>query len=211
MDTQEFKSRIAEAVHEAVCQVSQTDGCGRCLYYALAGAMLLNRVTKRLFVPQVGGLSIQTSPPDGWYGVDMSAQGDPIQSFYDGDFHCWIAEVPEGGTEPGSRQRCKALIDLSSRHYDRLFDFIMPPIEWKREPPPAYLWLDDGIMPDWVRMWPEAEPMSVLFDTIHMDVYVRRDLFRIALDHFHRHQLRASKSEKALALRRYKRALKVKK
>lgn len=209
MDTPEFKSRIAEAVHRAVCEVTGTDGCGQCLYYALGGALLLNKVTNRLFVPQIGGLLLLTSPPDRWHGVDMSAEGDPMKSFHNSDFHCWISEANSKRLRLGNQpQKCRAMIDLSSRHYHQLLKRVIPDIEWNREPPPSYLWSDGRALPDWIRIWPEAEPMSIFYDPFVVDPVIRKDLLGIAYSDFRQQKSAVSKGEKAIALRKYRKEMK---
>jgi hypothetical protein len=208
MDTSEFKSRIAEAVHRAVCEVTGTNGCAQCLYYALGGALLLNKVTNRLFIPQIGGLLLLTSPPDRWHGVDMSSKGDPMQSFRDSAFHCWISEASGKRINLGNQpQKCRAMIDLSSRHYPALLKRIFPDLEWNREPPPRYFWSDGDKLPDWIRIWPEAEPMSILYDPFVVSPAIRQALLEIAYSDFRQQKSAVSKGEKAVALRNYRKQM----
>lgn len=67
------RKHIAEAVHRAVCEFTQTNGFRRCLDYALAGHTLANALLGREYVLQAGGLYIMADPPN---GVTAMESGD---------------------------------------------------------------------------------------------------------------------------------------
>ena len=52
--TEISRSRIAGAVHQAVCDVTGTDGYGHCALYAQAGAMAAHFITGEVYDLQAG-------------------------------------------------------------------------------------------------------------------------------------------------------------
>jgi hypothetical protein len=100
----ELKRLIAEAVHRAVCDVTEGDGCGQCMLYAAAGWVLAARVFGRRYMPQAGKLYIVADPPHGKIAFEQT-------SLESGEFHCWFAYSRTGQTGPAAE-----LVDLSARH-----------------------------------------------------------------------------------------------
>lgn len=152
MDSISFRHKVAEAVHRAVCRFSEGDGIGQCQLYAVAGSALLTHLTKRLFMPQAGVIHVLAEEPDGWLAADPREWGSPEVALSVGEFHCWIADVT--GREPGIGH-ASTLIDLSSRHYQSLGDHCLGErLTWTRPDPPTFVWIDDGHLPDWLRLIP---------------------------------------------------------
>jgi len=155
---QSIKKNIAEAVHRAVCEFTDSDGCGRCFHYALAGWVLACSLLKRNYVLQAGSLYIVADPPYGAVAIEPGQYG-----FQRGEFHCWFAA-------PGNDGKMAEFVDLSSRHYRRLVErgiqclevtesdgasiatFGNDRIQWTRkDAPPEFIWTN-GTFPDVVRV-----------------------------------------------------------
>jgi hypothetical protein len=149
------QASVAEAVHRAVCRFTQGDGCGHCKFYAVAGAALLTRLTKRLFLPQTGALRLLVEEPEGWFVSDPGCCGDPMTALSVGAFHCWIAEVTE--EEPGFHNGT-TIIDFSSRQYQSLVKrCVGDSLAWNRPEPPTFVWIEDGVLPDWLSLTPVGD------------------------------------------------------
>ena len=155
------KELVAEAVHQSVCEVTGTDGCRMCLYYAIAGSSLLTRLTGRLHVPQAGSLRFKVEPPYGWIEIDIQHWGDPLTSMEIGEFHVWIADV--------SSDDCAnvTVIDLSTRHLKRLAEETESgeALTWKRPNPPEFVWAKSFKMPDWFSLQPDATATQCIWET----------------------------------------------
>ena len=151
LDDPLVRDRIAEAVHQAVCEFTGSDGFGLCMLYSVAGMGVPSAFNHRLY-PQAGTLGVLIDPPDYW--MVMDAEG--FEPSVGGEFHCWLG----GPSSSGDVE----LIDFSARHYKRYcgglidvtdFDVVSPglyvrrdlpvethkPMTWNREDPPAYVWL----------------------------------------------------------------------
>ncbi len=158
-----IKKNIAEAVHRAVCEFTNSDGCGRCFHYALAGWALAMSLLKKKYTLQAGSLYILADPPDGIVAMEPEKHG-----FQRGEFHCWFAA-------PGNDGKLAEFVDLSSRHYKRFVErnrqlssvtemeessiltYCTDRIPWTRKDnPPNFIWTN-GTFPD--LMW--AVPTDV--------------------------------------------------
>lgn len=161
MDRSRFRSRVAEAVHWAVCEFTQGDGFGRCMFYSFAGSVLLSRLTGRPFLPQAGSLWVLAEPPNVWLEFDVRHGDDVWASMERGEYHCWIAEAT---SDAGGFQSAKSLIDLSSRHFKAFAERCDwgEPVSWLRPDPPSYVWLTGGLLPDWVCYKPVEAAMTVM-------------------------------------------------
>lgn len=159
------RSRIAEAVHGAVCEVNGGDGFGRCADYAVAGALVLNLLTDRRYSPQVGGVDILCQPPSRYFHICGDDNG-----LARGEYHCWVACA--AGPAPGmpGRSLASEWIDFSARHYRRMAETLVnidkvvhqdaestvlaldrgPRREWTAPEPPPYVWHEGSVPPDWV-------------------------------------------------------------
>ena len=171
-DIQTIRTNIAEAVHRAVCDFTESDGCGRCFHYALAGWVLANSLVNPKFALQAGKLYIVADPPDGAVAIEPGQYG-----FQRGEFHCWFAR-------PGNDGKMAEFVDLSSRHYRRLVEqgpqvsdvtemegaaiLILPTkrIRWTRnDNPPKFIWTD-GTFPDVMQASPTEEATNYLYQAV---------------------------------------------
>ena len=66
-----YKARIAEAVHQAVCEVTGSDGFSHCALYASAGAMVASLATGNEYVVNACRLEVGTGTRD---AVDGGAE-----------------------------------------------------------------------------------------------------------------------------------------
>ncbi len=184
------KKNSAEAVHRAVCEFTDSDGCGRCFHYALAGWVLARSLLKREYMLQAGSLYIVADPPNGAVAIEPGQFG-----FQRGEFHCWFAA-------PGNDGKMAEFVDLSSRHYRRLVErgiqcsdltemegasiatFGTDRIEWTRKDAlPEFIWTD-GAFPDVVRVLPTAEATNYFCKaaTDHLDKF--KPLVTLAWKHY---------------------------
>ena len=130
-----------------MCEVSGTDGFGKCLMYAVAGWSLLH---ERGFIVQGGSLMLVSDPAND-AGIKLDA-GDG--GFERGEYHCWVSR------QVGDRVE---VVDLASRHYRRYVEqcqvesaqtlaggaaYIFTPaaeqIPWTRDDPPTSVWTTNG-------------------------------------------------------------------
>ncbi len=184
------KKNIAVAVHRAVCEFTNSDGCGRCFHYALAGWVLACSLMKREYVLQSGSLYIVADPPNGAVAIEPGQFG-----FERGEFHCWFAA-------PGSDGKMAEFVDLSSRHYRRLVErgiqfsdvketdaasivtLGTDRIEWKRKDnPPEFIWTN-GTFPDVVRVVPTAEATNYFCKAASDHLEEAKPLVKLAWKHY---------------------------
>ena len=145
-----FRSRVADAVHRAVCRFTGSDGYGKCHLYSLAGSVLLSSLTNRLYLPQAGSILICVDPPDRWVGIEIDRCCDSLTGLANGQYHCWIADATN--CAPGV-SIATTLIDLSSRHYKAM---AATGRIWQSPDPPIPLWIDDGLLPSWLQLKPDT-------------------------------------------------------
>ena len=164
-----LRSRLAEVVHRAVREVSGTDGVGRCIDYAVAGALLLKKALKRTYHLQAGSLSLLADPPDGVVMIDATDGG-----LSRGEFHVWLAR-PEPDLE---------IVDFSSRHfrsYVERFVFVEEAhgplavldrdserIPWTRPDPDPYIWTQSTPVP-YARFTPVPEACHLINEIVVAD------------------------------------------
>src|SRR4051812_11848077 len=74
LDDPLVRDRIAEAVHQAVCEFTATDGFGHCILYSVAGMALLGCVFDHTTYIQAGTLGVLLDPADDYWMV-MDAAG----------------------------------------------------------------------------------------------------------------------------------------
>lgn len=179
-DEQEIKMNIAEAVHRAVCQQTQSDGCGRCLDYAIAGMALASKLLGRKYVVQAGTLYLVADPPDGVVAMEPGEDG-----FERGEFHCWFGA-------PAGNGKMAEFIDLSSRHYRALVErccqnteALGRRISWTREDdPPPFIWTD-GTFPDMMRVVPSAEAVNFIYNSGPELLLSYVPVVKLAWKHYH--------------------------
>lgn len=163
------RARIAQAVHEAVCEVTGTDGYGHCVMYAQAGALTASVLTGRDYVLQAGAAVVFTGDVNG-YG-ELALHVDPAGSEWNGqrggrennELHCWLtrrpAEVPGSAVPatPGDE-----VADFSLRHWRwAVAEAGMP---WSREPLPAFWWGPlSGLNDLRVRYTADADTMRLVY------------------------------------------------
>ena len=159
----DLKDTIAEAVHLAVCEHTQSDGTGQCYWYTIAAWPLLRVVTGLPFMPQFGSLHLLVDEPDGWFHLDCSHGG-----MHRGEFHGWL--VLPGEADARGRIPPLQVVDFSTRYWHRLVEntqwgmkdarsseegtfYLVQPnqerIPWTRPAPPIYLWCE-GMPPSWI-------------------------------------------------------------
>jgi hypothetical protein len=185
------RHRIAEAVHDAVCDFSGRDGFGLCMLYAVAGAGLMGRVFGLTYHLQAGSMSVLADPPDGWVTMDAS-------NFAAGEFHCWLAR-PKGNdrvelidfTARHYRNYCERLIDMTGfdlagpglfvRRDDGSGECVRP--SWNRQNPPEYVWTE-ALPTEWLRLVPDRQATEAVLSLIieNLDEYKR--LVSLAVDRF---------------------------
>jgi hypothetical protein len=104
--------QIAQAVHQAVCTHTGTDGLRCCRFYAVTGLLLLRYLGHERAVPQSGMLGLQPDPADTrWLAMD------PAKGLI-GEPHCWVA-LPDGEPDLHPGHANVQLIDFAARHYAR--------------------------------------------------------------------------------------------
>lgn len=178
------RSRMAEAVHRAVCDVTGTDGSGHCLLYAVAGAVLAKEVLGRDYFVQAGSLSLLADPPDGAIMIDASGGG--VER---GEYHCWLAHPdPE-----------RELVDFASRHFKHYVEDMLTieqahgplliladeqnRITWNRPDPEPYIWTD-GRQTAYARYVPTEEACNRVWNLILTNQAEMRELYRAASAHY---------------------------
>jgi hypothetical protein len=138
---------IAGAVHQAVCEVTGTDGAKHCAAYAMAGHLIANVIAGRrdAYVFQAGRVHVFTGNVDE-DGAELALEMDPAKTGYsDLEFHDWFTRVPAGvprsGTWTsisGAESESVELVDLSLRHFPQLVAEAGLP--WNRLDLPPFLW-----------------------------------------------------------------------
>jgi len=137
-------AQIAEAVHQAVCQATGTNGFRQCIAYAVPGAAVASVITGQPHIMQAGGIEVLTG--------DVTGEGeaalvlDPLSADPEGgvenqEFHAWFSPEPVGlarGVVTSVRRDDLIIADLSMRHFSEYCAAAGAP--WSREPLPAYCW-----------------------------------------------------------------------
>ncbi len=196
---QEFlKKHISGAVHQAVCEYTQSDGLGRCVLYALGAWLLANRLFEKDYILQAGSLYILADPPNGAVAFDVQHNG-----MSRGEFHCWVIGVDK----KASRDDLSAheLIDLTSRHYRRMVEEQLqiaesveieglPPVmllagknrmRWSRDDePPEFIWTTVDRQPDLIKVAPDEDCCKTLWDMTAKDRSEVRAFQQLCWRHF---------------------------
>jgi hypothetical protein len=141
----EFRDRVAAAVHQAVQEVTGTDGRGLCGLYATAGAATLNVLSDGLmWVWQAGSFRVQATREGDCLAWDAERGG--VRAF---EYHAWIIRVHQrakcnlGGIAAGEAV-CLGdgsgaeVVDLTSRFYREHAAGIG--LTWDMPEPPPYIW-----------------------------------------------------------------------
>ena len=196
------KEFVAEAVHQAVCEYTGTDGCQRCMYYALTGSWLLSQITGRSHMPQVGSLRFLAEPPDGWIEIDIKRSGDTINSVYDGQFHAWIATCSTGSPKDPT------FIDLTTRHFKKLSEKEMDgeTLTWSRPDPPTFLWAAIRDLPDWICLQADEDATKFVWKAFTEAKEEWRSLMKIAFAKYQQLLERDSANARRTARRSTKKA-----
>lgn len=183
------QARIAEAAHRAVCEVTGTDGFGKCLPYAVAGYALLATAG---FQIQCGSLTI-VADPDNPAGAGLVRMDARHGGFDRGEYHCCLAR------QVGARVE---VVDLSARHYRRYVEQLNPVvaaitlpgggcihipdpsedrIRWTRAgEPPAWLWTTNGHAQGYAYFHPDEGACRAVWSLLASDptVGLLRDAVR---------------------------------
>ncbi|MGH6876802.1 MAG: hypothetical protein ACREHV_05400 [Rhizomicrobium sp.] len=111
-------ARIAEAVHQAVCEVTGSDGFSHCALYARAGAMAASLATGVEYTINAGCLEVGTGTPDPedpktelYLGMDPALSGYSGREFLRG---------PSGGRLTLLRASCSPPIATSRQGMPRM-------------------------------------------------------------------------------------------
>jgi hypothetical protein len=112
------KDRMAEAVHAAVCEVTEGSGLGRCAHYAVAGSVLATVVTGKRYMAQAGSLYLSHDPADPTLLTAMVCEAG-IES---GECHCWCIGPVAEGRKAGPVTQDQEFIDFSARHLKALVE-----------------------------------------------------------------------------------------
>jgi hypothetical protein len=160
------RDRIAEAIHRAVCEESNSDGQGRCALYALAGRLVLTQLTATPYIFQAGGFAASISDTSPRVMI-MDPQSDHYRC---NEFHCWIARWPQGA-KPGDCHKVSPddeFVDFSLRHIPAYTKRVRPgtqPMEWERADWPLYFW---GSLQDLallrIQFRVDAQMMNLIFE-----------------------------------------------
>jgi hypothetical protein len=157
-------ARIAEAVHQAVCEVTGSDGFSHCALYASVGATVASLATGDEYVVNAGRLEVGTGTRDA-VDTELYLGMDPALSGYSGrEFHAWFIRRPaEGPTGVlfTADPRSVEVADLSMRHYRAMAEAIG--MTWQRETLPAWYWGTlDGLRDLRVNLSADAEMTTML-------------------------------------------------
>jgi len=174
---------IAETVHDAVCDFSQSDGFGLCQLYTAAGYLLLSRIDGPQWIMQAGSAWLLADPPDGWWYYDATTP----HAIERGEFHCWLAK--HGGTK---NDPPIAFVDFSARHFHRTVEHMSAqgaigsseqmPWTHTTEPPP-FIWTD-GTQSEWVRWEPVPEACTMLWRFVLAQADQYRPLARLLVERY---------------------------
>jgi hypothetical protein len=170
---------LADAVHAAVCEFTGTDGYGACMLYAVAGWSPLVALDSEAWHLQAGTARILAEPPDGWLEMNGQLPG----AIERGEFHCWLAQA-----SPRPQARPAALVDLSSRHFQRMCQEMPLADESARipwtQPPPPYIWTSGDQSP-LVHWAPVPALCRAIWEHVreHFDEY--RPLRNLVSTHWH--------------------------
>jgi hypothetical protein len=135
------RGAIAEAVHQAVCHASDSDGRNLCAYYARAGAIVTSVVAGRNeYAFSAGGIEVAVGDRNG--DGDLWLAMDPSESGYNGmEFHAWFVRAPAwmapGPVSARAGKRVE-VVDLAMRHLRRNAEMLGMP--WRRESLPVFFW-----------------------------------------------------------------------
>lgn len=181
--SQRRRGLIAEAVHDAVCAFSHSDGFGACQLYAVAGYALLSKIDGPQWIMQAGSAWMLADPPDGWWLYDA---GSP-DAWERGEFHCWLAK--QGATPEGPPA---AFVDFTSRHLRRTVEQMATVgdlgsgerIPWTHttEPPP-FIWTE-GEQSPWVHWQPDPDACRALWTFTLAQGAQYRPLTRLLADRY---------------------------
>ena len=151
------RDAIAHELHQAVLEVTGTDGTGWCLLYTAAGEQLLNHLSgDASYFGQVGSLMLR--PPDAGSNAGVFAMIVDHGGIDRHEFHAWIGHqvtgrAPDRAVAVQVDADQLEVIDFSARHYptwwnllaERQADF---PV-WTG-PTPAYIWCVRNRLPSWL-------------------------------------------------------------
>jgi hypothetical protein len=175
-----LRTACARAVHEAVCEFTDSDGFGACHLYAVAGhSLLTGEKIRPTPSPQGGSLLIQPDParPGHWFALDATGGG-----MGRGEFHAWL--MAEDGT----------IVDFSARHFRRYAEELPIPggalsrsidpalivldrpearTPWNRTDYLEYVWTTADRLPSWVRYRTDARASEALADHIAATLHGR--------------------------------------
>jgi hypothetical protein len=138
LESKATRLAIADAVHRAVCEYTESDGMGSCHKYAVAGRGLLWYLGKRTII-QAGTMFCLANTV---YQDYMTFLG---QNWRQGELHVWLADERD-------------TIDFSSRLYRRMWEELtgVQVTDWNRPDPPPYVWAEH--LPNWLILTALPEP-----------------------------------------------------
>lgn len=171
----EQRNTIAEAVHAAVCEYTDTDGFMRCAWYAIAGQGLLCHLKPdgREYLMSAGSAEWTPDP------------GKPRQKFL---MHAGHAGYQRGEYHVILGSRDGIVIDFSARHYRRYVEELSEATDgqamrWTRPAPPPYLWMRSSDFPQWFAFKPTEAACRACHAAMEQHI---EPLGTLALAHYER-------------------------
>jgi len=154
-----IRDAVAHELHQAVLDVSESDGVGWCLLYSAGGEMLLNHLSgDASYAGQVGSLRLHL--PDAGSDASIFAMVVDHGGVDRHEFHAWIgrhltARAPDGTVAVQVDEDQYEVIDFSARHYPTWWNGMAAHLEdlpaWTG-PTPAYIWTVKQHLPPWVSL-----------------------------------------------------------
>ena len=175
------KEGVADAVHRAVCEFTDTDGYRQCLFYSYAGMAALTNLSNdpNRYRPQAGTLLVQPDPNiDQWIGNDPTEWASEKMAHQAGDVHCWVGSGQRN--QPGVFLASE-IVDFTSRHWPRMFADAKSDngqtVKWNHpDDIPPFVWTHGSKLPDYFRVTPTVEVTHAVFDFIAEE----KELFELA-------------------------------
>lgn len=171
---------IADAIHEGVCEATETDGSLLCAIYAAVTLGVMTRLTGERHVLQAGMISIRLSEnyrarcPSGATHFTMDGRAptpggrtraaDPLP-----EFHAWCGRIHEPRDEDEAEANPASLcefIDISARHYPTLVQAIDGDWPGPGDFAGRVLWTTGDRIPDGVILIPDRDTTFAIMERV---------------------------------------------